>query len=289
MDGESFTVLNDGLRIVGQKWGPADPVGTVVMLHGGGQTRHSWDTSAVKLASAGWSVITYDARGHGESDWSVDGDYRMSAGVEDLERILDGIDALPVLVGASMGGLTALLAASQSVDVASAIVLVDIVARIETAGRDNIRGFMTAHQDGFATLDDVADAVAAYSNTRRRSRNLDGLRKNVRQRDDGRWYWHWDPAILQTGDQPDLDARQIEIRAAAERVTLPSLLVRGLKSDIVSADGACEMLALMPTARLIEVNAGHMVAGDDNDVFVTEMIGFLDGVQTASKIQAPRH
>lgn len=136
--------------------------------------------------------------------------------------------------------------------------------------------FMTSYQHGFASLDDVADAVAAYGDTRRRTRNPEGLRKNVRLRDDGRRYWHWDPSILRTGDQPDLDVQSDEIRSAAMRTTLPSLLVRGLKSDIVSAEGALDMLSLMPTARLVEVDAGHMVAGDDNDVFVAELKGFVD-------------
>lgn len=283
-DVEGFAVVSDGLRIVGQRWRPPASVGTIVMLHGGGQTRHSWDTSAAKLVRKDWSVVTYDARGHGDSDWSAHGDYGIAAGVTDLMRVLEHVDPHPVLVGASMGGLTALFAASESTDLASAVILVDIVARIEPAGRDRIRAFMTAHQNGFATLDAVADAVAAYSNNRRRPRNLDGLRHNVRQRDDGRWYWHWDPELLGSA-QPDLDTQQIRIRTAAERITQPSLLVRGRNSDIVSPEGAREMLAHMPSARLIEVNAGHMVAGDDNDVFITEMIGFLDDLRPAKDPQ----
>jgi pimeloyl-ACP methyl ester carboxylesterase len=135
---------------------------------------------------------------------------------------------------------------------------------------------MTGAPDGFATLDDVADAVQAYNPHRPRSRNLEGLKKNVRQRANGRWYWHWDPEFLAFGDEPTRAAEQPRLYDAARSITVPTLLVRGTRSDIVSPEGASELLELIPSATLVDATAGHMVAGDDNDVFTKGLLEFLD-------------
>jgi pimeloyl-ACP methyl ester carboxylesterase len=154
-------------------------------------------------------------------------------------------------------------------------VLVDVAPRIESAGAARIGDFMRANPDGFASLREVSDAVAAYNPHRERPAGLDGLRKNVRLREDGRWYWHWDPAFLRpAGSAGPGDARRLA--DAARAVTIPTLLVRGRQSDVLSAEGAAEFLRLVPGARFVDVSgAGHMVAGDDNDIFTREVIEFL--------------
>jgi non-heme chloroperoxidase len=150
------------------------------------------------------------------------------------------------------------------------------VVELERDGAARIREFLTAHRDGFPTLEAVADAVTAYNPVRRRPRNLDGLRKNVRRHADGRWYWHWDPAFIQIGDEPQRQADPERLRAAASTLRIPTLLVRGSESDVVSDAGVADMLRLIPTAESIMIpGAGHMVAGDDNDVFVTGLEAFL--------------
>jgi non-heme chloroperoxidase len=173
--------------------------------------------------------------------------------------------------------MTALVAAGEHSGSARAIVLVDVVVELDRAGAGRIIDFLTAHRDGFATLEEVADAVAAYNPIRRRPRNLDGLRKNVRRRADGRWYWHWDPAFITIGDEPQRRAAPARLRAAASSLSIPTLLVRGAHSDVVSDAGMEDMQRLVPSARTIVVpGAGHMVAGDDNDVFMTGLEAFLD-------------
>jgi len=136
-----------------------------------------------------------------------------------------------------------------------------------------VAAFMRAHPDGFASLEEVADAVAAYNPHRERPASPEGLRRNVRLRQ-GRWYWHWDPAFLRPREAAPFDGSRLT--DAARAVTVPTLLVRGQQSEVLSADGAAELLQLVPGARAVDVGGtGHMVAGDDNDVFTREVLGFL--------------
>ena len=266
----------EGLRLVGDELVASPSRGTVILLHGGGQTRHSWRTTARSLAAAGWSSLTVDARGHGDSDRAPDGDYSMDALVCDLAGIVAAYES-PVLVGASMGGLSSLVATGEGRIQPRALVLVDIAPRTESAGAKRIREFMRAHADGFASLENVADAVAAYNPRRARPASVDGLRKNVRRGADGRWYWHWDPAFLRSSEShPKRMVDRTRLLAAAAGLTVPTLLVRGMESDVVSPEGAGELLSLVPSARLVDVaGAGHMVAGHDNDVFARSVIDFL--------------
>ncbi len=255
------------------------------MLHGGGQTRHTWDRSARSLAADGWDVLTLDARGHGESEWAPDGDYSVDGLVSDLLVVCAQLgtwsSTLPVIIGASMGGMTALAAEGERGGVARALVLVDIVPRIEADGVEKIGAFMGAAPTGFASLEEVADAVAAYQPHRKRPRNIEGLRRNVRLAEDGRLYWHWDPAFQSLGDDTldDRDNHYERLADAARSIRVPTLLVRGMLSDIVSEAGAAELLELMPHATAIDVaGAGHMVAGDDNAIFVDHTTAFLDSL-----------
>jgi pimeloyl-ACP methyl ester carboxylesterase len=267
-----------GVRLIGEQW-TSDTghslEGTAVLLHGGGQTRHSWRGTAARLAAHGWTAICMDARGHGDSQWAPDGDYSLDAFAEDLYAIADTLDAAPVVIGASLGGMTALIGQGERPSLARALVLVDIAPRVEPAGRERIQTFMASAPNGFATLEQVAEAIHTYNPHRPRPRNLDGLKKNVRRHADGRWYWHWDPGFLRVGDEPAraIDARRLN--HAASTITVPTLLVRGTRSDIVTPEAANELLSLIPTATAVEVAAGHMIAGDDNDIFTTNLLDFL--------------
>jgi pimeloyl-ACP methyl ester carboxylesterase len=267
-----------GVQLAGERWEPGAgqaPVGTALLLHGGGQTRHSWHGTAARLASRGWTAITVDARGHGDSQWAADGDYSLDAFAGDVYAIAETLNHAPALVGASLGGITGLVSQGERPGLARALVLVDIAPRIEPAGRDRIQAFMTAAPNGFSSLEEVADAIHAYNPNRMRPRNLEGLKKNVRQRADGRWHWHWDPKFLSLADEPSRSADTGRLYEAARNITVPTLLVRGTRSDIVSPEAAAELLQLIPSATAVEVTAGHMVAGDDNDVFTTRMLDFL--------------
>ena len=285
---ETFHYQGDGVQLTGDRWASGGPGEIVVLLHGGGQTRHSWDRTAERLAGAGSTAVTIDARGHGDSDWHPDHDYSIDGFVGDLLAFVATLDRTPVLVGASLGGITSLVAAGEHPGLAKGLVLVDVVVSVERAGVERIKNFLTAHHDGFASLEDVAAAIEVYNPVRRRSRNLDGLRKNVRQHDDGRWYWHWDPEFISNNDEPHRRTRRERLRHAASCITIPTLIVRGLQSDVVSDAGLADMKRLVPQAQIVQVQqAGHMVAGDDNDVFATRLAEFLSNLDTSESPLRP--
>jgi non-heme chloroperoxidase len=263
-----------GLRIAGDSWG--DPDGPLVVLqHGGGQTRHAWKGTGQALGAVGYFAVALDARGHGDSDWHPDGDYSQLAMVDDLVSVLHELgDRRPVLVGASMGGGTSLVAVGEDHVDATALVLVDIAPRVETSGVQKIAAFMSRNPDGFSSLQEVADAIASYQPHRPRPHNLDGLAKNVRLREGGRYHWHWDPRF-RAGER-DLGRRQARLESSARRLTLPTLLVRGGLSDILTEAAAQEFLVMCPHAEYVNVaGAAHMVAGDRNDIFAGAVIDFL--------------
>lgn len=263
-----------GVRITGDAWG--DPNGPLVLLqHGGGQTRHAWKGVGQKLGAAGYHAVALDTRGHGDSEWAPDGRYSLDVMVEDLQRVVAALGGRrPVLVGASMGGGVSLLAVGEDHLDATALVLVDIAPRIEMDGADRILTFMGERPEGFDTLDQVADAIARFQPHRSRPSNLAGLAKNVRLYPDGKYRWHWDPAFHTQARR--LDKRQERLEACARRLRLPTLLVRGGLSDVLSAEGAQSFLEVCPHSEYVNVtDAGHMVAGDRNDVFGTAVIEFL--------------
>jgi pimeloyl-ACP methyl ester carboxylesterase len=249
---------------------------TVVLLHGGGQTRHSWGTATAVFADQGYQCVSYDARGHGQSDWSPSGDYSFASLSADLEDVLSTIAGPVALVGASMGGMTAYHAAGSTSRDLRALVLVDIVPRPAAAGTARILAFMRSHADGFARLEDAADAVAAYYPERPRPRDIGGLRKNLRQREDGRLYWHYDPRLVGDGVSSEPPAFGDWVLEKAARIKAPLLLIRGGASDVVDDAGVAELRQLLPQAEVCNVaQAGHMVVGDRNDAFNAGLMAFI--------------
>ena len=276
----TFTGADDITVVADRRGDPEAP--PVVFLHGGGQTRHSWGGTATAVAERGWCAWTVDLRGHGETDWAPAADYRLTKFAADVAEVLAAIGDRPTLVGASLGGLTSLLLLGRDAPgVARGLVLVDIVPHMEKTGADRIQAFMAANaRTGFASLEEAAEAVAAYNHHRERPPSVDGLRKNLRERE-GRWYWHWDPDFI----DPDRTSGPSEIQDAellmgcARAIEEPKLLVRGRMSDVVSHAGAQHFLEHVPGTDYVDVSeAGHMVAGDRNDAFTDAVAGFLDSL-----------
>ena len=270
-----------GVRIVADRLG--DPLApAVVFLHGGGQTRRSWGRAAAAVAARGWQAITVDLRGHGESDWSKDGDYRVTSFAGDVIEVLRHLPPRPVIVGASLGGFTAMLLAGElSPAAVRAVVLVDIVPNMDPSGATRIHSFMSDRMtSGFASLEEVADMIEEYNPNRRRPTDLDGLRTNLRRRD-GRWYWHWDPKFIDgTSARPPIEVTEVDrMHGAIEAIlrnNVPMLLVRGQMSDLVTKERADEFISRFPEIDFVDVGgAGHMVAGDRNDIFAGAVMEFL--------------
>ncbi|MDB5447262.1 MAG: alpha/beta hydrolase [Phenylobacterium sp.] len=262
----------DGLQIIADEAGPRNGV-PVLLMHGGGQTRQAWGGALAEGARRGYHMLSADLRGHGDSDWDDAGDYRVEAHARDLARIVNQLDQPPVVVGASLGGLTGLYHAGHGGDL-RALVLVDIAVKIEPAGAARIGEFMRGAPNGFASLEEAADAVAAYLPHRPRPKNTSGLMRNLRLREDGRLHWHWDPRMMTSdrGPAPDFDL----MRAAARQLTIPVLLIRGQLSEVLSPDGVEDFVSLVPHAEFVDIaGADHMVAGDRNDAFNAAVFDFL--------------
>lgn len=274
-----------GLRLAADEAGDPDAP-PVVLLHGGGQTRHAWGTTLSVLARH-WHAYSVDLRGHGDSAWSPDGNYGLDAFAADVAAVARSMRTPPALVGASLGGIASLTAIAETPGpaIATALVLVDVAPRIEPAGVARIAQFMVSHLDGFASLEEVADAIGAYNPHRPRPTDLSGLKKNLRQRADGRWMWHWDPRFVsgRMGSPDETRSSLIDgtrLARAAAALTVPVLLVRGGMSDLLSEQGAQELLELVPQAEFVDVaGAGHMVAGDRNDAFNDAVVEFLERVR----------
>jgi peroxiredoxin len=274
-------VGHQGVMLVGERRG--DPnAATVLLLHGGGQTRHSWGGTAAALARRGWCAITLDARGHGESDWHDAGDYSLTAFALDVAEFARTLPVAPFVVGASLGGCTAMLLEGEIAPGSTrAIVLVDVVPILNEEGTDRIQEFMNDRlHDGFATLEEARDAIAAYNPMRPPPSDLEGLKKNLRLGADSRWRWHWDPRFTSTGPDgngPSEITDQERMRVACRRLRVPVMLVRGRMSDVVTVEGVESFRSDVPTAEFVDVSsAGHMVAGDRNDAFTDAVVDFLE-------------
>jgi len=265
-----------GLNIAADVDGAADAP-AILFMHGGGQTRHSWKRATQRAVEQGYRAISIDLRGHGDSDWARDG-YRLEDYVADARALAMEIGPPDVVVGASLGGLTGLmLAGEEGPSLIRALVLVDVAPRIEMEGASQIQAFMSSAPDGFATVDEAADAVSTYLPHRPRPTSTEGLMKNLRLGEDGRYRWHWDPAMMNMGSGIDPDRRRAQLDAAARRLTIPTLLVRGAISKVVSQDSVNEFRALVAHAEYVNVEgADHMIAGDQNDAFNDAVFDFLD-------------
>src|ERR1700760_3352135 len=204
---ETIQLRGAGLDLAADVAGPADGP-TVLFLHGSGQTRQSWGDALRAAAARGYRAYALDQRGHGDSEWSPDGAYSLEVFCADLRALIPQLGAPPVLVGASLGGLVGMLVGGTPQPPLRALVLVDITPRVEMEGAKEVVAFMASAPQGFATLEEAADAVAAYLPHRSRPRSTDGLRRNLRQRGDGRWYWHWDPAFMSMGRDADARSRE---------------------------------------------------------------------------------
>ncbi|MBI2693516.1 alpha/beta fold hydrolase [Mycobacterium nebraskense] len=267
-----------GITLVADEWnrgtgGAGRP--SVLMLHGGGQNRHSWKNTGQTLADEGLHVVALDSRGHGDSDRAPNADYDVETLTADVLQVIGAIGRPVMIIGASMGGLTGILAAHRAGPAeVTRLVLVDVVPRFEKGGSARIRDFMISGLDGFESLEQAADAVADYLPYRDKPRSSEGLKKNLRLRD-GRWYWHWDPAFMtKPGDDPELRTEKFE--QAAKSLSIPVLLIRGKLSDVVSPEGVRHFLASVPRAEFVELsNAGHTAAGDDNDAFSDAVVKFV--------------
>ncbi len=267
----------DGLKLVAHAYGCPDAP-PVLFAHGGGQTRHAWGKAAAILAKNGRYAVTLDLRGHGDSDWSPHAHYGLDHYAGDLVAVAEVLGGKPDVVGASLGGLSAMVVEGMArPGTFSSLTLVDITPRMEQAGVDEILGFMAEKMEsGFASLDEAADFIASYLPHRERPKDLSGLTKNLRLNDDGRYRWHWDPAFVTQSTTARQVKKEDMLEQIAANVKIPTHLIRGRMSNIVSQESVDHFMEVIPHASYTDISdAGHMVAGDKNDIFISAVLDFL--------------
>ena len=282
---------HDGLSLL------ASVVGTeggapVLLAHGGGQTRRAWRGVARLLGAHDFCAIALDMRGHGESSWAPNGAYSIHDFAEDLIAVARNLGERPHLIGASLGGLAGLIAEGGiAPGTFASLTLVDITPRMESVGVDRIVGFMSAHaREGFASPDKAAKIISEYLPHRPSRAASVGLQAYLRRKENGRYYWHWDPAFIEgvtrsrTSDGKLSGQGRDAFSAAAASLRLPVHLIRGGSSDLVSPDAAAHFLELAPHAEFSDIaGATHMVAGDQNDAFGQAILRFLGDAREAEK------
>jgi pimeloyl-ACP methyl ester carboxylesterase len=276
------SVRGEGVRLHYSRWrGGGAPI---VVLHGGGQTRHAWEESCAHLGELGYDVTALDLRGHGESDWAPNQAYGLMDFTADVVHVLPQLGyQRAALLGFSLGGLVSLYLTARHPELCAALMLVDVAPRLETDGVRRIRDFMTRHES-FGSLDEVVAALREYNPNRPPgSIRAESLLRNLRQRPDGRYEWHYDKYFRTPITSPDGEYRSRimgltheELVADARKVRCPTLVVRGAMSDVLSEDGVRELLETIPHAEAATVErAGHQVAGDRNDAFLVAVTPFL--------------
>lgn len=284
MDGTETVMfaVGDNMRLSVTKTGPFDGF-PVILSHGGGQTSAAWRQTAAKLAMLGFRCTIYDQRGHGVSDWSPDHDYRLDRFRDDLRAIVHSCSTRPVVVGASLGGLSGMLVAGEGDcrDDLAGLVLVDIAARMSENGSDRINDFMkTSAQLGFASVEEAAERISAYLPHRKKLTSIKSLARNMRLFSDGRYRWNWDPEFLmgELSMVPDYD----RLSAACSRIEIPVSLIRGGQSELITREAVEEMRELIPCMECHEIpGASHMVVGDNNDKFFSVVKPFLSKIRKA--------
>ena len=272
---DATTVIDD-LALHYLDWGTAGHP-PLHCLHGITQTAHSWDEVAPKLARS-HHVRALDQRGHGDSSWAPDGDYRLATQSRDVERFIETSLCTPtVVVALSMGGLVALTLTARRPDLVRALVVVDIAPEVQRGGVDNIRSFVAA-TDELDTFDDFVARAHAFNPRRSLANIRERLRHNLKRTPGGRWTWKYDPALRDPAriavDMDDLWTRAAGIRC-------PVLIVRGGESDILAPEVAARFAGIVGAEVRTVPGAGHSVMGDNPGGFLAAVEPFLAALPPA--------
>lgn len=249
---------------------------SVLFAHGGGQTRRAWRRAALCLQQLGYPSLTYDKRGHGDSDWSEAGDYRLHDFQADLDRVIDHWNRPCVLVGASLGGLTSLMSAAQGHRTVRGLVLIDTAPQLNPAEITRLIDFLTGGSDaGFATPAAAAAHVRQFFP--QREVTPEGIEASLEPTPDGRWRWRWDVRVV-IGERNSIALpHEAELHACARAVRVPFLLLRARLSELVSEAAVERLRACAPQLEVAWLEgADHIVGGADGPRVVEAILPFLD-------------
>lgn len=259
------------------EWGAADAP-AIVLLHGGHQSAHSWDLVSLSLARR-FRVLALDQRGHGDSEWARDANYANHEMALDAAAFIaaTGPDK-PVVVGHSMGGRNALLLAKEHRALLRALAIVDVGPELSDAGREAIAGFVRANQE-FDDLEQFVENVRRYDPYRSRAHIERTVKYNMLRRADGRFISKCDATPRRLGLARASEPRDQLTLAEMEALDLPVLVVRGERSNVLSAEAAHRFRDALPRGRLVTVpNAGHGVPSQNTAGFLAALEAFLDAL-----------
>ena len=265
-----FIDVSDGRRVSALVWGDAEP--ELVLVHGGAQNAHTWDTVALALDRP---LVAVDLPGHGHSDWREDRRYWPADNAEELAQVLPGLaPSRRLLVGMSLGGLTSIALAARHPELAPRLVLVDVTPGVDRDKAAPIAAFV-AGPEQFASFDEILERTIAFNPTRTESSLRRGILHNARENDDGTWTWRYDRWRLGEGeDMPDFRGLWDDV----SKLTMPLMLVLGAESGVVGEEDVAELRRRQPDVRVEVVEgAGHSVQGDRPVELARLIESFLDG------------
>lgn len=262
------TVRVNGVRLRVLDWGAPDAP-PLLFLHGGGLHAHSWDLVCAALAPQ-YRCLAIDLRGHGDSDWAPDGDYRVAtfaADVAEAWRQLRHDRRAPAVIGSSFGGVAALHAVEHGWLTPSVLVLVDITPDLNIERSHHIRAFTEPVE--LPTVEAFVERARAYNSRRPEELLRHSLRQNLREVPGGGWTWKYDPARMADADFAAMAEEHAALWDGLGRVTCPTVVVHGERSRIVTAAEAETFAAALPHGRAVHVaQAGHTVHGDNPRAFL---------------------
>lgn len=271
-----------GLRLRYQEWGPSDAP-AIVMLHGFGVSGHMFDEFAARMSDR-FRLIALDQRGHGDSEWSEEGDYTREAFVEDVEAFREALGLKSfLLIGHSMGGLNAVSYTARYPERVRALVLVDVGPEAAREGVENIHRFTSGPDE--LEFDEFVEMALRFNPRRTRENIEERMRHRLRPSESGKWTWKFDKRFRQpeSGLRIGGNSTNDETWQLFRSITVPTLLVRGAQSDVLTQDVAERAAREMPRARLVVVpGAGHSVPGDNPDDFTAAVNEFLEDVASGN-------
>ena len=279
--GVPFTVENEpvdgfvevnGINLHYLEWGNTNRP-TILMLHGISQQAHSWDFISLPL-SVDYRVIALDQRGHGDSDWSPNGNYSTDIYVGDIEGFVGamGLENFH-LMGHSMGGRNSLAWASGRPGILKSLTIVDTGPETQRRGQNRIQQFREL-PDELDTLDEFASRVMEYTG-RNREQTMGALKYSIRQRQDGKWTWKYDKAMRVSGFRAPTWTPE-QLWDGWRKIDCPALVVRGARSDIFADETMVRMAEEHRDCTTVTVeNAGHLVQGDNPPDFLAAVRGLL--------------
>ena len=249
--------VGGGQHLSALVWGDGPP--EIVLLHGGGQNAHTWDTVALALAKP---LVAIDLPGHGHSDWRDDHDYSPLTSAPAVATAMRALaPGAQLLVGMSLGGMTAMRVAAEFPELVPKLAIVDVTPGVDETKAEPIIAFLSG-PERFESFDEILDRTVQFNPTRTVSSLRRGVLHNAKELDDGSWTWRYDPVrVWKEIERPAVAF--VDLWDDVGRIKAPMLLLRGGLSGVVSDDDIAEVKRRKPDAEVVTVEgAGHSIQGD---------------------------